>query len=125
MGLLSRVGKLDDGFTDFGESIYFDFIDRWRSYTDLYAKTKSISGMNIYSENAAGARVYFQNQKATPNKWESIDTVDSENNSLFPNADTEDFDVGRIRIAGFTKGTPILIHSIEILSIQDKGFNQN
>jgi len=125
IGLYSRIGAMDQTFTDFDEPIYFEYIDRWRAYTDMYAKTKSISGMNMYTENAAGVRVYFQAQKSPPNVWEDIGTITEQNNSLFPNAQTKDFTVGRIRMAGFTSGTPIVFHSIEILSINDKGFDQN
>ncbi len=122
----ARVGALDTSFLDYDKPIYFDFIDRWRSYTDLYAKVESISGFNIYTENAAGARVYFQEQKSPPNVWgDPLGTVDEKSNSLFPNAQTMDYNVGRIRVSGFSSGTPIVIHSIEILSVQDKGFESN
>jgi len=122
---LARVGALDTGLTDYGDPIYFEMIDRWRSFTDMYAKSKSISGINFYTENAAGVRTYFQSQKTQVNVWEDLGTITEANNALFPNASTKDFDVGRIRIAGFTKGTQIVMHSIEILSINDKGFDQN
>jgi len=121
----ARVGVLDTGNTDFDEPIYWEFIDRWRSFTDMYAKSKNISGVNVYSENAAGSRVYFQSQKAPVNVWEPIGTVDQNSNSLFPNANTKDFTAGRLRMSGYTRGEPVVIHGIEILSIQDKGFDQN
>jgi len=122
----ARVGTLDTGFLDYDRPIYFDFIDRWRSYTDLYAKVESISGFNVYTENAGGARVYFQDQKSPPNVWgDPLGTIDQNSNSLFPNAQTMDYNAGRIRIAGYSSGDPIVIHSIEILSVQDKGFDQN
>jgi hypothetical protein len=122
---LARVGALDTGYTDYGTPIYWELIDRWRSFTDMYAKDKSISGLNIYTENAAGTRIYFQAQKSPANVWEDLGTVTSANNALMPNSQTTDFDVGRLRLSGFTSGTPIVIHGIEILSINDKGFNQN
>lgn len=126
LGVMARVGKMDDGFTDFGEPIYYEYIDRWRSYTEMYAKSKGLNGMNVYTENAAGARVYFQPQKAQVNAWEELGTITNANNSLFPNSTTDqDFDVGRLRIAGFTKGTPVVVHCIEILRIDDKGFEEN
>lgn len=122
---LGKVGTLNTGYTDWGDPIYFEFIDRWRSYTDMYAEVKSISGLNVYNENAAGAKVYFQKKRSQPNEWQYNDVINEDSNSLFPNATTDDFDVGRFRIAGFTKGTQIVVHGMEILSIQDKGFDSN
>lgn len=119
------IGQLDTGFDDFGSPIYYEFIDRWRPFTDMYAKSKSISGVNLYSENAAGANLFYQIQKDTTNDWNIIGTVDEGNMSLFPNANTDDFEVARLRLAGFSKGTPVIVHGIEILSINDKGYNEN
>ncbi len=118
-------GTLDTGFTDFGDPIYWEFIDRWRTFTDMYAKSQSISGVNLYSENAAGANMFYQIQKDPVNKWGDIGTVDENNNSLFPNAATDDFDVVRLRVAGFSSGEPVVIHGVEILSVNVKGYDQN
>ena len=67
----------------------------------------------------------YQHKKNTANVWEYIDTVNSEYDSLMPNANTEDFASIRLRLVGNSKGAPISIHGIEILSIQDKGFEEN
>lgn len=123
--VVGKVGALDTGTTDFGEAYYFEYIDRWRSFTEMYSKIKSISGFNVYSENAGGTNLMYQIQKSGPNVWKTIGTVNEDNNSLFPNSSTDDFDVIRLRMAGTTNGTPVVIHGIEILSITDKGFNEN
>lgn len=120
-----KVGIMGSGNTDFGVGFYYEFIDRWRSFTDMYAQTKAISGVNFYSENAAGANVFYQIQKAPANEWKPIDKVTDENNALFPNASTDDFTVVRLRMAGFTNGTPVVVHGIEILSLQVKGYDKN
>lgn len=120
-----EISQMDIGNTDRGNSIYFEMIDRWRSYLEMYSKVKQINGLNLYTENAAGTNVMYQIQKSQPNKWEAIDTITEENNSLFPNAQTEDFDVCRIRWSGNTRGTPIVFHGMEILKIDDKGFEKN
>lgn len=119
------TGAMDTGTTDFGEPFYYEFIDRWRSFTDLYCMTKSISGLNVYSENAAGANLYYQVQKSGPNAWKPIMTVDERTNSLAQNAGTDDFDVLRLRIAGNTSGTQVVIHGIEITQLTIKGFETN
>lgn len=119
------IGQLDSGFTDFGDPIYYEYIDRWRSFTTMYAEAKSISGLNLYSENAAGSNISYQIQKQTTNTWENIGTVNEDNMSLFPNASSDDFEVVRLRVAGFTKGTQVVIHGTEILAIGVKGYNQN
>ncbi len=120
-----RTGAMDTGNTDFSNLFYYDYIDRWRSFSEIYAQIKSISGINVYSENAAGANIMYQIQKAGPNVWQELGTVNDENNSLLPNASTDDFDVIRLRINGQTGGPSIVIHGIEIMQITIKGFNQN
>ena len=122
---LGRVGKLDSGTTDFDSPIYYELIDRWRSYTEMYSHSKSISGMMVLNENAGGAALEYQTQKAPPNVWTPIDTVDENYASLFPNANTDDFNAARLRLSGNTIGTPIIVHGIEILSVQDKGYDKN
>ncbi len=119
------TGALDTGTTDFTQPFYFEFIDRWRAFTEMYYQTKQLSGFSVYSENAAGANLMYQKQKSGPNAWETIGTINSENTSLLPNSTTDDFDVLRLRIAGNTKGAQVVIHGIEILSLNLKGQDQN
>ncbi len=119
------TGALDVGTTDFGQPFYYELIDRWRGFTDMYYQTKSISGVSVYSENAAGANVSYQVQKSGPNAWEPLFTVSQENNALSPNTGTVDFDVLRLRIAGSTSGAPVVIHGIEITQLQIKGQDEN
>jgi len=120
-----KVGQLDSGNDDFGVAIYYDFIDRWRSFLEMYSKSKKISGMMVSSYNGGGALLQYQTQKATVNDWEDIDTLDEEYDSLFPNANTNDFSIIRFRLRGSTNGTAIVFCGIEILSLQDEGFNKN
>lgn len=120
-----RTGQLDVGDTDYGEPFYFEWIDRWRAYTTMYYLTKSISGLSVYSENAAGANVMFQKQKTGANAWQTLFAISEENNSLSPNTGTEDFDVGRLRIAGTTKGARVVIHGVEITQLTVKGQETN
>ncbi len=119
------VGKLDSGTTDFGSDIYFELIDRWRSFTDMNCHSKNESGIAIMSENAGGTLLQYQTQKAPPNVWKDIDTFKGDYASIFPNASTDDFNVIRTRIRGNSRGTPIIFHGTELLSIQDKGLDQN
>ena len=120
-----KVGKMNSGTDDFGAEIFVDYIDRWRSFTEMYSKSKNISGVTVISQNAGGLKLMYQHKKNTANVWEYIDTVNSEYDSLMPNANTEDFASIRLRLVGNSKGAPISIHGIEILSIQDKGFEEN
>ena len=119
------VGQLDSGTDDFGSPIVYDFIDRWRSYTEIYAKTKVIMGIMASSENGAGANLQYQTQKDAVNKWQSIGSLDENYVSLFPNMKVEDFNIMRLRMNGTTKGTPIIFSGIELLSVQDEGFEKN
>lgn len=119
------VGAMDTGFTDFGEPFYFEFIDRWRAYTEMYYLQKQASGFNVYSENAAGANLLYQVQKSGPNAWLPIGTITEQNNALMPNSDTQPFDVMRLRIAGTTKGAQVVIHGIEITELTILGQEQN
>lgn len=119
------VGKLDSGTTDFTKSIYYEMIDRWRSYTDMYSKTKSISGIMLSSENGAGTILEYQTEKSPANVYKYIDIVRDQYDALFPNANTDDFNNSRLRFRGNSRGTPMLFHGIELLSIQDKGLDSN
>jgi hypothetical protein len=119
------VGKLDSGTTDFGADIYYEMIDRWRSFTEMDSQSKNISGMMVSTENGAGMKVQYQTDKSVGNTWNFIDTVDSEKYTLFPNANTDDFNEIRLRLCGNTRGTPIVYNGTELLSIQVKGLDQN
>ncbi len=121
-----RVGQLDSGNDDFGIAIPYDFVDRFRSFMDMYSKLKEISGVSVLSQNGGGAQLQYQTDKSGPNVWTDIDTLTEDYASLFPNAKTEqDFNIIRFRIKGQTSGTPIVFTGIEILSILDKGFAKN
>jgi len=119
------VGKLDSGTTDFGSPIYYELIDRWRGFTDMSSSSKSISGLAVMTENGAGMEVQYQTEKAPTNAWEYIDSVKDEYVALFPNASTKDFNEIRLRYSGRTKGTPIILTGVELLSLQVKGLEQN
>jgi hypothetical protein len=120
-----KVGKLDIGNDDFGVAIYYEMIDRWRSFTEMYSKSKSVSGIMVFTENAAGGDLEYQTQKSPPNQWTYVDTINDNYDALFPNANTDDFNGIRFRLTGNTSGTPMIFHGIELLSIQDKGLDQN
>ncbi len=122
---VGRVGQLDSGYTDFGDKIYCDFIDRFRSYTEMYSKSKSISGISVFSQNGSGFNVRYQIQKSAKNEWKDIGSIGEDYDTLFPNVGTDDFNISRIRITGFSSGVPVIFSGIEILSIQDKGFEKN
>lgn len=119
------IGKLNSGTTDFGEPIYYETIDRFRSYTDMWAHAKNVSGVMVMAQNAAGAMLQYQTDKALPNVWTDIDSLTEDYCSLFPNASTDDFNVCRFRLKGYTSGEPLVFYGIELLSIQNKGLNKN
>lgn len=122
---IGLVGKMDSGTTDFGSPIYYETIDRWRSFTDMYSKSKSISGVMVMTENGAGCELQYQTEKSPANVWTDIDVVKDQYDALFPNASTSDFNNIRLRLRGYTSGTPMIFHGVELLSIQDKGLDQN
>jgi hypothetical protein len=119
------VGKLDSGTTDFTLPIYYEIIDRWRSFTEMYSQSKNISGMMVMTENGAGMELQYQIEKTPVNVWSDIDTVKDKYDALFPNASTDDFNNIRLRLHGNTTGAPIIFHGIELLSIQIKGMDSN
>jgi hypothetical protein len=119
------VGKLDSGTTDFGSDIYYEMIDRWRSFTEMYSQSKNISGMMVMTENGAGMELQYQTEKSGMNVWTDIDIVKDKFDALFPNANTDDFNNLRFRLSGNTRGTPIIYHGTELLSLQIKGLDQN
>jgi len=122
---LGLVGKLDSGYTDFGELFYFEYIDRWRSFLDMYANTKKVSGVAVMSINAGGSLFQYQTDKTTVNKWTNIGTMNSEYVSLFPSEVTNDFNLIRFRTRGNSTGTPIVLNGVELLSLNDEGYEEN
>ncbi len=120
-----RVGQLDSGNDDFGEPIPYDFVDRWRSFLEMYSKAKEISGISVLSQNGGGAQLQYQTDKSGPNAWEDIGTLTEGYASLFPNSKAGDFNIVRFRIKGQTKGASIVFTGIELLSLLDKGFDKN
>jgi hypothetical protein len=119
------IAKLDSGLTDLGNPFYFEMIDRWRSYTEMYSRSKSISGIMVASENGAGSLLQYQIQSSGANVWNDIGTIKDNNYALFPNASTSDFNISRLRLSGRTSGTPVVFSGIELLKIQDKGLEEN
>ena len=120
-----QIGKLDSGNTDLGAAIKYDMIDRWRSFTEMYSHTKDAAGFAIMTENAGGALVQYQSDKERVNKWHDIDTIKNNYATLFPNALTEDFNQIRLRIRGDSTGTPIVFNGIEMLKLNDAGYDEN
>ena len=119
------VGKLDSGFTDFGGKIAYDLIDRWRSFTDMVSSSKSISGLAAITHGGVGALMQYQTDSMIDNKWKDIGNIESTYTTLFPNVETKDFNEIRFRTKGFSSGEPKVFEGIEILSLQDKGVDQN
>jgi hypothetical protein len=112
------VANLDKGILDIDKPIYYEIIDRWRSFTEMYADRKSLSGISVFSENAGGAMLEYQLKKDIPNEWSYLGEFTEDYSSPFKWANTEDFNVMRFRVKGNNSGTPIIIHGIEVLSIQ-------
>lgn len=119
------VAKLDTGLTDLTTSIYYEMIDRWRCFNEMYSFSKSISGLMVSSENGAGTELQYQTEKSPVNVWKPIDKIRDKYNALFPNASTDDFNNLRFRLRGNTSGTSMIFHAIEILSLQIKGLDEN
>lgn len=120
-----KIGRLEDGQKDFGLDIYFEMITRWISFTELWSRIKRITGFAVQSENGAGAELEFQTDKDGVNVWEDAGKYEQKYATVMPNADTDDFNRIRFRTKGYTSGPQIVFNGIEILSLNDKGFDQN
>ncbi len=120
-----KLGHLEDGETDFGLPIYFEVIGRFASFTDMWSHIKEINGMAVNSENGAGVSFQVQVDKQKPNVWDNVGDLKEGFTTLFPNYKSEDFNRMRYRIKGYTSGPQIIINGIEIMSLEDKGYDQN
>lgn len=119
------IGKLDSGVDDFGNKIYYELIDRKRTLSELVSKTKNITGISVVSKDAGGAELQYQRNDSGVNEWHFLGTLNPGTVTLFPNVSTEDFNEITFRIKGYSTGSPIMIKGIELLTMQDKGFDQN
>lgn len=119
------VATLEKGKTDLGEPIYFELISRWMSLTETWSRSKAISGMAVQFENGGGVLFQYQINSDKPDEWRDIDTAGQGFVSLFPNMSTQDFNRFRFRMKGITKGDPIIFNGWELISLQDKGYDQN
>jgi len=119
------VGKLDSGTTDFGASIYYEMIDRKRSFTELLSRVKNITGISVLGEKASGTLIQYQVDKERPNVWHDIGKLSDEYVTLFPNAGTIDFNIVTLRARGNSIGETLSIDGFELLTVQDKGFDKN
>lgn len=119
------VGKLDSGTTDFGASIYYEMIDRKRSFTELLSRVKNITGISVLGEKASGTLIQYQVDKERPNVWHDIGKLSDEYVTLFPNAGTIDFNIVTLRARGNSIGETLSIDGFELLTVQDKGLDKN
>jgi len=120
-----EVAKLDCGNTDLGDKISFELIDRWRSFTEAYARTKEITGVAVMNINGGGTKVQYQVNKDTVNKWADLGTLDSAYAGLISNDKTNDFNIVRFRLTGNSTGEPIIFNGIEVLNLEDSGYEEN
>jgi len=119
------IGNLDSGYTDLGGKIYYEIIDRERGFTELTSKAKNITGISVVAENAAGTDLQYQVNGSGANEWRDLGKLSNEMVSLMPNVETADFNEVTLRLKGYQIGEPIIIKGIELLTVQDKGLNQN
>ncbi len=119
------VAKLDSGKTDLGSPIYYELIDRWRSYFDMSSHSKRLSGATVISRNGGGSQFQYQTEFSGVNEWKDIGTIGSSYVSLMPNAVTDYFNIIRTRIKGYSTGEPVEFDGVEILKLEDDGLDQN
>jgi hypothetical protein len=119
------VGKLDSGYTDFGNKIYYELIDRERSFTEMTSHSKNITGIAVIAENGGGAEFQYQGNDSGVNEWKQLGILKSKMVTLIPNAQTDDFNEVTLRFCGYSSGTPIILKGIELLTVQDKGLDEN
>jgi hypothetical protein len=119
------IGKLDSGNTDFGAQIYYEIIDRERSFTELTCDSKNITGIAVIAENGGGAELQYQGNDSGPNEFNKLGTLKDKMVTLMPNVSTNDFNEITLRIKGYSSGEPIVIKGIELLTVQNKGRDEN
>ncbi len=120
-----KIGKLNDGNTDFGLPIIWEFITGWASFVEQWSHKKSITGIGVYTQNGAGATFQYQIDKDTTNEWKDIGTIKQDFMTLFPNATTDDFNRLCFRMKGQSIGPAVIYEGTEILILQDRGYDEN
>ena len=122
-----KIGMLDTGNLDFDKAIYFEEIDRWRSFTEMWSHSKDITGMAAFSIGGAGSLFQYQTDADLASDWHNVGDgkYKSKYASLFPTVEVKDFNKIRFRTAGFTSGPQIVFEGYEIMTLQDKGYDEN
>jgi hypothetical protein len=119
------IGNLDSGYTDFGSAFYYEMIDRDRSFVELSCHSKNVTGIAVMGVNAAGTMLQYQVKGDKQNVYTDIGEMTNQFVTLMPNVETRDFNEIIFRMKGYTKGEPIVIKGMELLTVQDKGLDQN
>ncbi len=119
------VLQANSGNDDNGQPIHFELITRWMSLLDIWSKLKQFSGFALNSENGAGTQFQYQTDKDQPDEWTDIGDMTENYTSLFQNENTGNFNRIRFRTKGTTTGNQIIYSGIEIMSIQDMGYENN
>lgn len=120
-----KLCLLDSGYDDLGAKIYIDAMSRWKSFSEMYVKSKSVSGVGVTSLRAGGLEFQYQTNLDSSNEWMDMFKLTEKFSTLSPNASTDDFNTFRYRIKGFISGAQALVYGVELQSIQIKGFDEN
>jgi len=113
------------GISDNGEKIYFEWVTRWVSFSDMWSMRKQVSGIMINHQNGSGTLFQYQTDKDLENQWNDIGTLDEDYSSLFPAFQSDDFNRIRFRVSGFTHGTQIVFDGLEIDTLIKLGAKYN
>jgi len=122
---IGNVVQLEDGNTDLGRAIPYEYITRWIAFIDIWSRIKDLSGITINTENGAGSQLSAQYDKDVANKWDNILAVSENFSTSSPSFVSNEFNRVRFRVVGESQGTPVVLYGIEVRKLDDKGYQEN
>lgn len=112
---VGNVLTFNSGNTDNGTPIYYDLQTHWYWLSETKTSKKSFTELATLHENAQGANISYQLDKAGENQWKPIGSIKKDLTQI-DSVNAKSFTRVRFRFSGSSSGTPFIFIGWEILN---------